>query len=148
MGELRTRLDKLDRTLESPFLLSLGTVLQTIQDLYDYFFEVVRKFKTWAQLIDVGQEHSIGDYLTLLRCNLDFESFKSAGTEHCTCKRCRNLNPLEPYLPCWCQGRDCREINIKLVSNDITETQQKTSESDHIVKRSDTSELQENLSDE
>lgn len=148
MGELRTRLDKLDRTLQSPFLLSLETVLQTIQDLYDYFFDVVRKFKTWAQLLDAAQEHSIDDYLALLRGNLDFESFKSAGTEHCTCKRCRNKNPLEPYLPCWCQGRDRREINIKLVSNDNTETQEKTSESDHVKKHSDTSELQDKLSDE
>ncbi|KAM8706432.1 hypothetical protein ACLKA7_010671 [Drosophila subpalustris] len=147
MAELRTRLDKLDRTLESPFQLSLDVVLQTIQDLYDYFFEVARKFKTWAQLIDAAQEHSLDDYLALLQGNLDFESFKRAGTEQCTCKRCRNKNPLEPYLPCWCQGRDRRDNNIRLVSDDDgnkTETQQKTSDTatDPAANRSDTSTLQ------
>lgn len=142
MAELRTRLDKLDRSLESPFLLGLETVLQTIQDLYEYFYEVARKFKTWAQLIDAAQEHSIDDYLALLRGNLDFERFKLAGTEQCTCKRCRNQNPLDPYLPCWCQGRDRREKNVRLVSEAKTETPQKSSDSEHTMKHSDTSTLQ------
>ncbi|XP_034112490.1 uncharacterized protein LOC117573397 isoform X3 [Drosophila albomicans] len=144
MAELRVRLDKLDRTLESPFLMGLETVLQTIQDLYDYFLEVVRKFKTWAQLIDAGQEHSIDDYLALLRNNLDFESFKSAGVEHCSCKRCRNKNPLDPYLPCWCQGCDRRDKNIQLVWDNQVEPNrttipQRTSDSDYVPKLSDTS---------
>ncbi|XP_030573760.1 uncharacterized protein LOC115771980 [Drosophila novamexicana] len=146
MPELRNRLDKLDRTVDSPYLMNLETVLQTIQNLYDYFFEVVRKYKTWAQLIDAAQEHSIDDYLALLRDERDFESFKRAGTEHCTCKRCRNKNPLEPYLPCWCQGCDRRKKDVKLVLHHTETTAQlESSDSGHMEKHSDTSMQQAEL---
>lgn len=119
ISELRVRLDKLDKTLESPFLLILETVLPTIRDLYKYYFEVIRKFKTWAQLIDAGQEHSIEDYIALLRIDIGFEGFKSAGTEHCTCMRCRNENHLDTYFPCWCQGCDRRIKHVELMDNDF-----------------------------
>lgn len=119
MTELRVRIDKLDKTLESPFLSILETVLPTIQHLYEYFYEVTRKFTTWAQLIDAGQEHSIEDYLALLRTEIGFESFKIAGTEHCTCKRCRNTNHLDTYYPCWCQGCDRRNKNVNLIDDDF-----------------------------
>ncbi|EDV94721.1 GH22459 [Drosophila grimshawi] len=150
MPELRARLDKLDRTLKSPFVLGLKKVLQTIQDLYDYFFEVARKYKTWAQLIDAAQQHSIEDYLQLLSADMDFESFKRAGTENCTCKRCSNKNPLEPYLPCWCQGRDRRDKSVRLVQTDYQchkkiYTKLESSDSSYGEKQSDTSLLQQEL---
>lgn len=119
MSELRIRFDKLDKKLDSPFLSILETVLPTIQHLYEYFYEVIRKYKTWAQLIDVGQEYSIEDYLALLRAETDFESFKNAGTVHCTCKRCRNKNHLDTYVPCWCQGCDRRKTNVNLLDADF-----------------------------
>lgn len=78
---------------------------------------MIRKYKTWAQLIDVGQEHSIEDYLALLRAETDFESFKNTGSLHCTCKRCRNKDHLDTYVPCWCQGCDRRVKDVNLLDD-------------------------------
>ncbi|EDW80914.1 uncharacterized protein Dwil_GK19185 [Drosophila willistoni] len=103
MPELEKRLKKIDRSLRSPFLMELHTVLETIENLSNYFFGVTRKLKIWAQLMQPTNEHSIEDYLALLKMNQDFSSLMRAGSEKCTCKRCDNKNPLLPYVPCWSQ---------------------------------------------
>lgn len=113
MKELELRLSRLDRSLNSPFLIELETVLQTLEDLNTFFFGVIVKLKTWAELMDPMKEHSIEDYLALLSRESDFKTFMSAGMENCTCKRCGKKDPLKPYLPCWCQplesSDDCGE---------------------------------------
>lgn len=113
MKELELRLSRLDRTPNSPFLIELETVLQTLEDLNTFFFGVIVKLKTWAELMDPMKEHSIEDYLALLSKETDFKTFMSAGMENCTCKRCGKTDPLKPYLPCWCQplesSDDCSE---------------------------------------
>ncbi|XP_017099984.2 uncharacterized protein [Drosophila bipectinata] len=112
MKELELRLSRLDRSLNSPFLIELETVLQTLEDLNSFFFGVIVKLKTWAELMDPMKEHSIEDYLALLCTESNFKTFMSAGMENCTCKRCGKKDPLKPYLPCWCQplesSDDCR----------------------------------------
>ncbi|KRG02112.1 uncharacterized protein LOC26527797 [Drosophila mojavensis] len=150
MPELRKRLDKLDQSVNSPYISSLERILQTIQDVYDYFFEVTRKYKTWEQLIDAAQEHSVDDYLALLRTEQNFESFKHAGTAHCTCMRCQNRNPLDPYLPYWCQGCDRHKKDVKLVQTEVLchksiKAQLDSSDTSYLEKQSDTSLLQAEL---
>ncbi|XP_017058336.1 uncharacterized protein LOC108099361 [Drosophila ficusphila] len=112
--ELDLRLTRLDRSLNSPFLGDLDAVLQTIEDLNTYFFGVIVKLKTWAELMDPMKEYSIEDYLALLSQESDFKSFMRAGMDNCTCKRCDKKDPLKPYLPCWCQGSESSEGNTKL----------------------------------
>ncbi|BFF92425.1 uncharacterized protein DMAD_10488 [Drosophila madeirensis] len=115
--ELALRVSKLDRTLKSPFLLELDHVLQTVDDLHQYFFGVAVKLRTWAELLDPNKEYSIEDYLALLSKKRDFKSFLRAGTEHCTCKRCNKKDPLSPYLPSWCRKSDSSEECAKRRTN-------------------------------
>ncbi|ALC46087.1 CG13843, partial [Drosophila busckii] len=150
MPELRSRMDKLDRSLKSPFALSLDKVLSTIQDLYNYFFEVMRKLVTWAQLLDAAQEHSVDDYLALLREERDFESFLYAGTEHCTCMRCSNKNPFDAHLPCWCPECTPRKPTVSLqldnyICHKKIDAKLKSSDSGFIEEQSDTSLLMQEM---
>ncbi|XP_001357929.2 uncharacterized protein [Drosophila pseudoobscura] len=115
--ELEVRLSKLDRTLQSPFLLKLDHVLQTIDDINQYFFGVAVKLLTWAELMDPNKEYSIEDYLALLSKKRDFKSFLRAGTEHCTCKRCNKKDPLTPHCPSWCRKEDSSEDCVKRRTN-------------------------------
>lgn len=111
MPELELRLSRLDRTLNSPFLAELDSVMENIEDLNTYFFGVVVKLKTWAELMDPMKEHSIEDYLSLLSMDDNFKDFMSAGMENCTCKRCDKKDPLKPYLPCWCQHSEPCDVH-------------------------------------
>lgn len=117
--ELDQRVARLDRSLGSTFLKELDSVLQIIEDLNTYFFGVIVKLKTWAELMDPMKEHSIEDYLGLLSQETDFRTFMSAGMENCTCKRCDKKDPLKPYLPCWCQMESSEDVtNLKNFDDD------------------------------
>ncbi|EDX13955.1 uncharacterized protein LOC6729131 [Drosophila simulans] len=117
--ELDQRVARLDRSLDSTFLKELVSVLQIIEDLNTYFFGVIVKLKTWAELMDPMKEHSIEDYLGLLCQETDFRTFMSAGIENCTCKRCDKKDPLKPYLPCWCQMESSEDVtNLKNFDDD------------------------------
>ncbi|XP_052836395.1 uncharacterized protein LOC128252603 [Drosophila gunungcola] len=141
--ELDLRLTRLDRSLKSPFLKDLEVVEQMIEDLNTYFFGVIVKLKTWAELMDPMKEHSIEDYLALLSRECDFKSFMRAGLENCTCKRCDKKDPLKPYLPCWCQpSQSSEDVNkAKKFVDDCPKIWQ--SDSDLVNVFSDTSMLVE-----
>ncbi|XP_017035788.1 uncharacterized protein [Drosophila kikkawai] len=111
MPELEVRLSRLDKSLKSPFQLELEPVMQAIEDLNTYFFGVVVKMKSWAELMDPMKEHSVEDYLALLTKQSNFNDFMSSGMENCTCKRGDKKDPLKPYLPCWCQHSNPCEIH-------------------------------------
>ncbi|XP_017082659.1 uncharacterized protein LOC108115622 [Drosophila eugracilis] len=144
--ELNKRLARIDRSLDSIFLQDLDSVLQIIEDLNTFFFGVVVKLKTWAELMDPMKEHSIEDYLALLSQEFDFKSFMRAGMENCTCKRCDKKDPLKPYLPCWCQYHESSDEipqTMKFDDNCPKNISVKISQSDSdfVNNSSDTSQL-------
>jgi len=146
--ELDLRLTRLDRSLDSIFLQDLDSVLKIIEDLKTYFFGVIVKLKTWAELMDPMKEHSIEDYLALLSQESDFKSFMRAGMENCTCKRCDKKDPLKPYLPCWCQHPESSDETLtKKFDDDCPKTFAVVEQSDtDVVYESSTSERTKSIS--
>lgn len=97
---------QLDMTVQSPFikgdwyLRPLSYIRETLNDLYEYFYNLLSKHKCWAQLIEITSAEAIEDYQHLITPEVKYENHLIFIRDGCKCRRCNKSDWIESYTSC------------------------------------------------
>ncbi|XP_073831740.1 uncharacterized protein [Musca autumnalis] len=101
LTELKIRCDKLDYTVESPFLIgtyylkSLSYTRNLIENLFQYFYKHIGKLKCWAELLTPEDSTSIEDYMALIQPSKEYENNITEYTDSCKCMRSKRFERIK-----------------------------------------------------